>query len=269
MFGTVRDTPWIKHRSVWFMDTTQGGVLVYQLDQTEVFMSDHASPTVCVIPSDHSIHADHNFPLDRADQTIRTDLSDHPDRTTRVLYRIDPHTSGLKLSMEPLPRDGFDRPNSLLSQTIQHSKTDCQTRFILEREESEDVHRFSLMALLVRPACPEGGPDVLSSVPDPLMDFYHPYFTKTWKLSCLTPLSFLGVVSSKLNASFLLDRCVTSGNRSSLLPCRTCESYQATIKHSGSIIGPSTTLCVTIHPISSPSSRIESISFFTGRVFVP
>ncbi|KAF2618027.1 hypothetical protein F2Q68_00039882 [Brassica cretica] len=38
--------------------------------------------------------------------------------------------------------------------------------------------------------------------------------------------SSLGVVSSKLNASFLLDRCVTSGNRSSLLPCRTCESYQ-------------------------------------------
>ncbi|KAF2606101.1 hypothetical protein F2Q68_00044122 [Brassica cretica] len=28
------DTPWIEHRPVWFMDTAQGGVLVYQLDQT-------------------------------------------------------------------------------------------------------------------------------------------------------------------------------------------------------------------------------------------
>ncbi|KAF2544201.1 hypothetical protein F2Q68_00031585 [Brassica cretica] len=61
----------------------------------------------------------------------------------------------------------------------------------------------------------------------------------------------------------------------------TCASYQATfknpsfgglvshIKHqlkSGSIIGPSATHCVTIHPISSPSLRIESISFQSGRV---
>ncbi|KAL0758703.1 hypothetical protein Bca101_074853 [Brassica carinata] len=60
------------------MDTVQGGVLVYKLDQTKVFMSDHASPTARVIPSDHSVHADHNFPLDRADQTVRTDPSDHP-----------------------------------------------------------------------------------------------------------------------------------------------------------------------------------------------
>ncbi|KAF2564099.1 hypothetical protein F2Q70_00017300 [Brassica cretica] len=51
------------------------------LDQTEVFMSDHASPTVRVIRSDHSIHADHNFHLDSADQTVRTDPSDHPDCT--------------------------------------------------------------------------------------------------------------------------------------------------------------------------------------------
>ena len=53
------------------MDTTQDGVLVYQLDQTEVFMSDHASPNARVIPSDYSVHADHNFPLDRADQSVR------------------------------------------------------------------------------------------------------------------------------------------------------------------------------------------------------
>ncbi|KAF3515651.1 hypothetical protein DY000_02061216 [Brassica cretica] len=65
------DTLWIEHRHIWFMDTTQDGVLVYQLDQTEVFMSDHASPNARVIPSDYSVHADHNFPLDRADQTVR------------------------------------------------------------------------------------------------------------------------------------------------------------------------------------------------------
>ncbi|KAF2600378.1 hypothetical protein F2Q68_00010219 [Brassica cretica] len=70
------------------MDTAQGSVLVYQLDQTEVFMSDHASPTVRVIPSDHSVHADHNFPLDRADQTIRTDPSNHPD--LKRLFLVGP-----------------------------------------------------------------------------------------------------------------------------------------------------------------------------------
>ena len=43
------DTSWIEHRPVWFMDTAQGGVLVYQLEQTEVFMLDHASPTAHVI----------------------------------------------------------------------------------------------------------------------------------------------------------------------------------------------------------------------------
>ncbi|KAF2570412.1 hypothetical protein F2Q70_00002722 [Brassica cretica] len=154
------DTPWIEHRPVWFMDTAPGGVLVYQLDQTKIFMSDHASPTARVIPSDLSVHADHNFPLDRPDQTIRTDPSDHPDRTARSIHRIDPRMSVLELSLKPRPRDGFDRPTSLLSQPIQHSKTDSQARFNLGREESEDVHIFSLMALLVRPACPEGCPDL-------------------------------------------------------------------------------------------------------------
>ncbi|WZZ60220.1 hypothetical protein YC2023_060327 [Brassica napus] len=133
-------------------------------------MSDHASPTARVIPSDHSVHADHNFPWDRADQTVRTDPSDHPDRTARAVHRIDPRTSVLELSLEPRPIDGFDRPTSLLSQPIQHSKTDSQARFNLEREESEYVHRFSLMALLVHPACLKGCPDVLASVPDPLME---------------------------------------------------------------------------------------------------
>ncbi|WZZ44796.1 hypothetical protein YC2023_041055 [Brassica napus] len=167
------------------MDMAQGGVLVYQLDHTEVFMSDHSSPTARVIPSDLSVHADHNFPLDRADQTISTDPSGHPDRTARAVHRIDPRTSVLDFSLEPRPIDGFDRPTSLFSQPIQHSKTDSQARFNLGREESEDVHRFSLMTLLVHPACPEGCPYFLALVPDPLMDFSHPYLTKAWKLNCL------------------------------------------------------------------------------------
>ena len=56
------------------MDTAQGGLLVYHLDQTEVFMSDHASPTARVIPSDHSVHADHNFPI----VLIRPSVLTHP-----------------------------------------------------------------------------------------------------------------------------------------------------------------------------------------------
>ncbi|WZZ26320.1 hypothetical protein YC2023_009721 [Brassica napus] len=63
------------------MNTAQGGVLVNQLDQTEVFMSDHASLAACDSPSDHSVHADNNFPLDCADQNVCNVPSDHPDRT--------------------------------------------------------------------------------------------------------------------------------------------------------------------------------------------
>ncbi|CAG7863512.1 unnamed protein product [Brassica rapa] len=126
------------------MDTAQGGVLVNQLDQTEVFMSDHASLTACDSPSYHSVHADHNFTLDRADQTIRTVPSDHPDRTARAIHCNDPQTPVMELSLEPCPSYGIDRPTSLLSQPIQHSETDSRARFNLGREESEDVHRFLL-----------------------------------------------------------------------------------------------------------------------------
>ncbi|WZZ20553.1 hypothetical protein YC2023_121940 [Brassica napus] len=163
------------------MDTAQDGVLVNQLDQNKVFMSDHVSLAACDSPSDHSIHADHNFPLDRADQTVCTVPSDHPDRTARAVHCNDPETPVMELSLEP-PRDGIDRPTSLLSQPFQHSKTDRQVRIHLEREESKDVHRFSLMALLVRPACPEGCTEVLALVTDPMMDFYLSYFTKAWIL---------------------------------------------------------------------------------------
>uniref|UniRef100_M4DZR2 Uncharacterized protein n=1 Tax=Brassica campestris TaxID=3711 RepID=M4DZR2_BRACM len=182
------------------MNTVQGGVLVYQHDQTEVFMSDHASLTARVIQSDHSVHVDHNFPLDHADQTVRTDPSDHPDHTACAIHHIDPQTSVMEVSLEPRPRDGFDRPTSLLSQPVQHSKTDSQAIFNLRREESKDVHRFSLMDILVRHAYPEGCPDVLASVPDPLMDFSHPYFTKEWKLRCLkTCLTLVHILVMKIN----------------------------------------------------------------------
>ncbi|KAF2617204.1 hypothetical protein F2Q68_00038464 [Brassica cretica] len=172
------DVTQIEHRSARIMDTVQGGVLVNQLDQTEVFMSDHASLAACDSPSDQSVHADHNFPLDCADQTVRTVPSDHPDRTARAVHCIDPQTPVMELSLEPRFRDGIDRPTSLLIQPFQHSKTDRKVRIHLEREESKDVHRFSLMALLVRPTCPEGCTEVLASVSSPMMDFCLSYFTK-------------------------------------------------------------------------------------------
>lgn len=95
------DTPWIEHRPVWFMDTAQGGLLVYQLDQTEVLMSDHASPTARVIPSDQSVHTLLFSPSVRADQTVCTIPSDHPDRTARAVHCIDPRTSVMELNLEP------------------------------------------------------------------------------------------------------------------------------------------------------------------------
>ena len=172
----------IEHRPARIMDTAQGGVLVNQLVQTDVFMSDHASLAACDSPSDQSVHADHNFPLDCADQTVRTVPSDHPDRTARAVHCIDPQTPIMELSLEPRLRDGIDRPTSLLIQPFQHSKTDRQVRIHLEREESKDFHRFSLMALLVRPACPEGCTEVLASVSGPMMDFFLSYFTEAWIL---------------------------------------------------------------------------------------
>ncbi|KAF3548750.1 hypothetical protein DY000_02010325 [Brassica cretica] len=130
-------------------------------------MSDHPRLAACDSPSDHSVH---------------TVPSDHPDRTARAVHCIDPRTPVMELSFEPQPRDGIVQPTSLLSQPFQLSKTDRQVRIHLEREESKDVHRFSLMALLVRPACPEGCSEVLASVSDPMMDFYLSYFTKAWIL---------------------------------------------------------------------------------------
>ncbi|KAJ4876110.1 Uncharacterized protein Rs2_41128 [Raphanus sativus] len=69
----------------------------------------------------------------------RHSFMDYTARTAR--------TAGLELSLEPRPRYGFDRPTSLLSQPIQHSKTDSQAIFNLGREEFKDVHIFSLMTL--------------------------------------------------------------------------------------------------------------------------
>ena len=76
------DVTQIEHRPARIMDTAQGGVLVNQLVQTDVFMSDHASLAACDSPSDHSVHADHNFPMDRADQTVHT-VPSRPIRSPR------------------------------------------------------------------------------------------------------------------------------------------------------------------------------------------
>ena len=147
--------PWIEHRLAWIMDTAHGGDLVNQLAPTEVLPSDRAEHTARVIPSDHSIKTDHVFPSYRADQTVRTIPSDHPDCTARVVHRIDPHTSRIELSLEPRPRDGIYRPTSLLSRPSRQDKTDTRARIHLGCEESKDGRRFFLIALFVRPACPE------------------------------------------------------------------------------------------------------------------
>ena len=84
------DVPRSEHRPVWIMDTTQGGDLVNQLNQTEVLQSDHAELTDHVIPSVHSVHTNHVFPLDRADQTVSTIPSDHPT-LPHVLCTISTH----------------------------------------------------------------------------------------------------------------------------------------------------------------------------------
>ncbi|WZY86676.1 hypothetical protein YC2023_033060 [Brassica napus] len=149
------DAPRFEHRPAWIMDTAQGGDLVSQLDPTEVLPSDRAEHTDRVIPSVHSVLTDNILPSERADQTVRTIPSDHPDCTARVVHRIDPHTSRIELSLEPRPRDGIYRPTSLLSRPSRQDKTDTRARIHLGCEESKDGRRFFLIALFVRPACPE------------------------------------------------------------------------------------------------------------------
>ncbi|KAF2588069.1 hypothetical protein F2Q70_00038685 [Brassica cretica] len=157
------------------MDTAQGGVLVYQLDQTEVFMSDHASPTARVIPSDHYVHADHNFPLDRADQTIRTDPSDHPDGTACTAHCIDPQTSGIELQQDPRPDDRIDRTGARLSRHVRHSKTNGQAKINFDRVDSESVRAFSFLVCLT---CTSDRTDGLIRHFDQFMNFEHPNFSK-------------------------------------------------------------------------------------------
>ncbi|WZY93615.1 hypothetical protein YC2023_065944 [Brassica napus] len=178
------DSPRFKHRPAWIMDTAQGGDLVNQLDPTEVLPSDRAEHTDRVIPSVHSVHTDHILASQRADQTVRTIPSDHPERTAPDVHRIDPRTSRMELSLEPRPRDGIDRPTSLLSRPYCQDKTDSRARIHLGHKESKDGRKFSLMALFVRPACPEGCTDVLASVFDLLMDFSLGYITKEGVSSC-------------------------------------------------------------------------------------
>ncbi|KAF3569918.1 hypothetical protein F2Q69_00058326 [Brassica cretica] len=72
-------------------------------------MSDHVSLAACDSPSDPSVHADHNFPLDRADQTVCTVPSDHPDRTARAVHCNDLETPVMELSLEPRPLGIFRR----------------------------------------------------------------------------------------------------------------------------------------------------------------
>src|SRR5690606_12671513 len=102
---------------------------------------------------------------------------------------------------------------------IEHSKTDSRAIITLGRGESKDVHRFSLLALLVRITCLEGCPDVLASVTDPMMDFSLLYFTKAWKLNCLnTCLTPVHILVIKINRRVMWNvRCVCG--LSHVCPC--------------------------------------------------
>ncbi|KAF3574515.1 hypothetical protein F2Q69_00058144 [Brassica cretica] len=157
------------------MDTAQGVVLIYQLDQTEVFMSDHASLTASVSLSNHSVHADHNFPSDRADQTVRTVPSNHPDCTARTARRIDPQTSGLEPQQDLRPNDRIDRTGALLSRPVCHFKINGQGRIDFERVDFESVCAFFLWTSLDRTG---NRTDGLIRHFDQFMNFDHLNFSK-------------------------------------------------------------------------------------------
>ncbi|KAF3540373.1 hypothetical protein F2Q69_00021276 [Brassica cretica] len=100
---------------------------------------------------------------------------------------------------EVLPRDfrGKKKFRGIISEDLFRRDTilvcnayfdiDGRARIHLGREESKDGCIFSLMALLVGTACPEGCTDVLASVFDLLMDFSLRYITKEGFSSCLKP----------------------------------------------------------------------------------
>uniref|UniRef100_M4DF93 Aconitate hydratase n=1 Tax=Brassica campestris TaxID=3711 RepID=M4DF93_BRACM len=152
-----------------------GGLLVYHLDQTKVFMSDHANLTACVSLSDHFVHADHNFHLDHADQIVRTDPSDQPNCTVRIVHCIDPRTYGIELQQDPRPDDRIDRTGARLSRHVRHSKTKGQARIKFDRVDSESVCVFSFLVCLARTGDLTDG---LIRHFDQFMNFDHPNFSK-------------------------------------------------------------------------------------------
>ncbi|KAF2617202.1 hypothetical protein F2Q68_00038468 [Brassica cretica] len=153
-------------------------------------MSDHASLTASVSLSDHSVHANHNFPSDRADQTVQTVPSDHPDRTARTACCIDLRMSGMKLQLEPRPDD---RTEARLSRTTRQAKADGQARINLERANYDSDRGLSLLARLARTACTGNCADDLTSLFDPIMDFSFGYFSKAKILKLSEDLGHAGM----------------------------------------------------------------------------
>ncbi|KAF3529355.1 hypothetical protein DY000_02040071 [Brassica cretica] len=83
-------------------------------------------------------------------------------QTDRAVYWTVPHTSGKELWMEPWLHDRSDK------------------------------HSFSLLARLARTACTDNRADDLSTLFDPIMDFFFGYFSKASILKLSEDLGFVG-----------------------------------------------------------------------------
>ncbi|KAF3520228.1 hypothetical protein DY000_02060154 [Brassica cretica] len=95
------DTPWIEHRPVWFMDTAQGGVLVYQLDQTIFDESDEE-------PIENLFSCEKNCDF----SSLESEFMNDNEQTIEELTVLQPeHPSSLVLSQQVFEEEPLDYPH--------------------------------------------------------------------------------------------------------------------------------------------------------------
>ena len=84
-------------------------------------------------------------PAPHGDQDILNNSTEvHPsnrtDQTGRVVYRINPCSSGMEFRLEPRSDDRTDHTRARLSRPSRHSNDNSRARLSLDREEPEDRH---------------------------------------------------------------------------------------------------------------------------------
>ncbi|KAF3514727.1 hypothetical protein F2Q69_00009507 [Brassica cretica] len=129
------------------------------------------------------------------DVPVEVHSSDQTRQTDRVVYGINPRTSGLELRVDPRSDHQTDRTNRTeahISQPTRQAKADGQARIHLGRGNSDPYHSYSLLACLARTTCTSDCTDDLSSLFDPIMDFSFGYYSKARILKLSEDWGYVG-----------------------------------------------------------------------------